>query len=80
MSISDWYGSKMQAALLRCEILTEDRFTEAGPGPWYFLKLDEKLVPLGYDKHFADMLQFALRRNAEAFEGPAISSTLRDTP
>lgn len=69
-----WDGVRMQCSLLGCEIVCEDRFTEAGPGPWYFLKLDNKLIPLGYDQHFADMLQFALRRNAEAFERPAVTS------
>lgn len=77
--MSDWHGISIQRALLGCEIVTEDRFTEAGPGPWYFLKLNDKLISLGYDKHFADMLQFALRRNAEAFERPAVASHDRGT-
>lgn len=64
---------RMQAALLGCEIVVESRFTEAGPGPWYFLKLDDKLIPLGYDEHFADGLKFALRRNAQSFESAALA-------
>lgn len=67
--MSEWYGTYMQEALLNCEIVIEKRFTETGPIPWHFLKLNKKLIPLGNDRHFADMLQFALRRNAEAFEG-----------
>lgn len=77
--MSEWHGTSMQQALLSCEIVTESRFTDAGPGPWYFLKLNDKIIPLGYDKHFADMLQFALRRNAEAFERPALASDQRGT-
>jgi hypothetical protein len=68
---SEWYGSSMQGALLRCEIVAEDRVTDVGPGEFYYLKLGSKLIPLGISKHFADCFQFALRRNAEAFERPA---------
>jgi hypothetical protein len=68
--MSNWDGVRMQCALLGCEIVTEERFTEAGPGPWYFLKLDDKIIPLGHDEHFAEMLQFAIVRNARAFETP----------
>lgn len=75
--MSEWHGISIQRALLGCEIVTESRFTEAGPGPWYFLKLNDTIIPLGYDKYFADMLQFALRRNAEAFERPT-SDALQD--
>ena len=77
--MSDWYGSRMQAALLGCEIVSEHRSTDTGPGQWHFLKLDDRLIPLGDDRHFADMLQFALRRNAQAFEGPPPSPAGRDT-
>lgn len=69
--MNEWYGTSMQDALRNCEIVEETRFTEAGPGPWYFLKLAGKIIPLGYDKHFADLFVFALRRNAEAFDRPA---------
>lgn len=72
--MSDWYGSSMQQALLDCEIVSEHRFTDVGPGHWYFLKLGKKLIPLGDDEHFADTLQFALRRNAQAFERPEIEA------
>ena len=76
--MSEWHGLKMLQAMLDCEIVCEDRLTEAGPGPWYFLKLDGKLIPLGYDKHFADSFQFAVRRNAEAFNRPAHLSQERE--
>jgi hypothetical protein len=66
--MADWNGVRMQQALLHCDIVIEDRFTEVGPGPWYFLKLDNKLIPLGRDEHFCRSLEFALRRNARAFE------------
>ncbi|WGR74298.1 MULTISPECIES: hypothetical protein [unclassified Bradyrhizobium] len=69
--MSDWWGSRMQDALLNCEIVSERRLADVGPGDWYFLKLGNKLIPLGEDKRFADMLQFALVRNAQAFERPA---------
>ena len=72
--MSEWYGSSMQDALRKCEIVEEQRFTDAGPGPWYFLKLGPKIIPLGHDKDFADMFVFALRRNAEAFERPPLLS------
>ena len=75
-----WDGVSMQNALLKCEIVCEDRFTDAGPGPWYFLKLGGKLIPLGYDDHFAASFQFALRRNAEAWERPAVTSHDGKTP
>jgi hypothetical protein len=65
-----WDGMRMQAALLGCEIVREHRITDAGPGEWLYLKLDDRLIPLGRDEHFADMLRFALQRNAEAFEAP----------
>lgn len=77
--MSEWHGISIQRALLSCEIVTESRFTDAGPGPWYFLKLNDKIIPLGYDKQFADMLHFALRRNAEAFEHPPVASEERGT-
>ena len=65
-----WDGVRMQRALLTAEIVREHRITDAGPGEWLYLKLDNRLIPLGQDEHFADMLRFALQRNAEAFEGP----------
>lgn len=63
-----WHGVSIQKALLSAEIVEEDKFTEAGVGTWYYLKLRDKIIPLGRDKHFAEMLVFALVRNAEAFE------------
>lgn len=66
----DWDGGRMQRALRNCSIVCEQRFTEIGPGPWYFLNLDGKIIPLGHDSYFADMLVFALRRNAKAFDPP----------
>lgn len=67
---SDWSGVSMQQELLRCEIVSEDRVTDAGAGQFYYLKLGPKLIPLGISKHFSDCFQFALQRNAEAFERP----------
>lgn len=67
-----WDGVSMQRALLECEIVIESRVTDAGPGPLYYLKLGQKIIPLGISEHFADMLRFALRRNAEAFEAPSV--------
>lgn len=63
-----WYGTSMQEALAGCQIVSETRMTEVGPGEWYFLRLGPKLLPLGIDKHFADMLAFATTRNAAAFD------------
>lgn len=71
--MSGWYGGSIQEALLKCEVVSESRVTDVGPGEWYCLKLGNKIIPLGTDKHFADMFAFALRRNAEAFERPAQS-------
>jgi hypothetical protein len=73
--VSDWHGISMQQALLKCEIVCEHKPADFGGLRWYYLKLADKLVPLGDDKHFADMLQFALRRNAEAFERPLVPPT-----
>ena len=67
--MSEWYGLNIQEALLRCEVVEEDRVTEVGPGKLYHLKLGKRLVPLGIDGEFAKLLQFALVRNAQAFEG-----------
>jgi hypothetical protein len=69
-----WDGVSMQRALLECEIVEETRVTDCGPGSMYFLKLGPKIMPIGIDHHFASMLQFALRRNAQAFD----ASTLPD--
>lgn len=66
--VENWDGMAMQSALLGAELVYEDRLTDAGGGWWYYLKVGTKLIPLGADKHFADMLVFALRRNAKAFE------------
>lgn len=63
-----WDCLRIQNALRCAEVVSETRMTDAGPGPWYSLKLDDKIIPLGIDQHFADGLVFALRRNAEAFE------------
>lgn len=60
----------MQQALLRCEVVSETRVTDVGPGELYYLKLGPKLIPLGISKHFADMFQFALQRNARCFDTP----------
>lgn len=68
--MKNWDGLSMQRALLTCEIVSETRVTEVGPGEMLYLKLADKLIPLGTDEHFADMLRFALRRNAEAWEPP----------
>lgn len=68
MSDNEWDGGSIQQELLRCEIVSETRVTDAGPGELYYLKLGPKIIPVSISKHFADMLQFALRRNAEAFE------------
>lgn len=68
--MSNWHGLSIQHALLHCEIVAESRMTDAGPGDWYMLKLGDRVIPLGIDKHFADMLKFALVRNAEQFEKP----------
>lgn len=74
MSDSDWSGVSMQQELLRCEIVSEDRVTDAGAGQLYYLKLGPKLIPLGVSKHFADCFQFALQRNARCFDTPPPSS------
>ena len=66
-----WDGTTMPRALLNCEIVTEERFADVGPGQWHFLKIGDKLIPLGPDLYFAESFQFALRRNAEAFEAPS---------
>ncbi len=58
----------MQEALLSAEIVCEHRINDAGAGDWLYLKLGDKVLPLGGNAVFADMLQFALRRNAQAFE------------
>lgn len=60
-------GLSMNDALMKCEIVHEERLTDAGPGLWYFLKIGDKLVPLGRDEAFAKSLQFALERNAKHF-------------
>ena len=60
----------MQDALRNAEIVSETKMTEYGPGEWYGLKLGKKIIPLGTDKRFADLLQFALVRNAGAFDVP----------
>jgi len=72
--MSEWHGSNIQGFLLTCEIVEEQRFTEVGPGPWYFLKLGPKIIPLGHDRQFADLFLHALRRNAAAFERPTLIS------
>lgn len=66
----NWHGMSMQDALRKCEVVAETKMTDTGPGDWYYLKLGDKLIPLGDDEHFASMLAFATRRNAEAFERP----------
>jgi hypothetical protein len=73
MSLTDdnrWDGVSIQNALVNCEIVAETRVTDAGPGHLYFLKLGPKLIPLGINEHFCKMLQFALERNARAFDAP----------
>lgn len=67
----DWHGMRVQHAMLNAQIVAEARMDARGPMQWYSLRLDNKIIPLGDDKHFADMLCFAVRRNAEAFERPA---------
>lgn len=66
--MKDWDGVSMQRALLNCEIVSETKVCDIGPGDHYYLKLADKIIPLGTDFHFADMLKFALRRNAEVWE------------
>lgn len=58
----------MNDALKKCEVVRERRFTQAGPGDWYFLKVGSRLISLGDDEQFAESLCFAVRRNAEHFE------------
>jgi len=65
-----WSGSSMQQELLRCEVVAEDKVTSAGAGHWYYLKVGYKLIPLGFNKNFADLFQFSVQRNARAFETP----------
>lgn len=60
-------GVSMNDALKKCEIVRERRFTQAGPGDWYFLKVGSHLISLGDDEQFAEALRFAVRRNAECF-------------
>lgn len=62
-------GISMQQALLKAEIVLEVRHnTYGGAEDWYFLKLGDRIIPLGNDKSFADSLVFALIRNACAFD------------
>lgn len=61
-------GVGMNDALKKCEIVRERRFTQAGPGDWYFLKVGPHLISLGDDEQFAEALRFAVRRNAEYFD------------
>ncbi len=70
MSDNDWSGVSIQQELLRCEIVSETRVTDAGAGEIYYLRLGPKLIPLGISKHFADLFQFALQRNARCFDTP----------
>lgn len=62
-------GLSMQRDLLECQIVSETRMTEAGPGEWFYIRLGEKLIPLGTDEDYANSLAFATKRNAESFEG-----------
>lgn len=78
-SDNDWNGVSIQQELLRCELVREDRVTDAGAGYVHYLKLGPKLIPLGVNAHFAAMLQFALKRNAEAWEQPRHDQQLADT-
>lgn len=80
MSDDYWYGSSMQQELLRCEIVSESRVTDAGSGELYYLRLGPKLIPLGISKHFADMFQFALQRNARCFDTPPPALDAVSTP
>lgn len=61
-------GVSMNDALKKCEIVRERRFTQAGPGDWYFLKVGSHLISLGDNEQFADALCFALQRNAKHFD------------
>jgi hypothetical protein len=67
---NDWSGMSIQQELLRCEIVSETRVTDVGPGQLYYLKLGPKLIPLGISEHFAKLFQFALQRNARCFDTP----------
>lgn len=67
---NQWDGVSMQRALIECDIVVESRVTDIGPGSLYFLKLGHKIIPLGVSQHFAETLQFALWRNARAFDAP----------
>jgi hypothetical protein len=66
----EWSGTSMQQELLHCKIARETRVTDAGAGELYYLSLGGKLIPLGISEHWAKLFQFALQRNAEAFEAP----------
>lgn len=68
----DWSGVSMQQELLHCEVVHETRVTDAGAGELYYLNLGGKLIPLGISEHFAKLFQFALKRNAEAFDAPRL--------
>ena len=61
-------GITMQEHLTKCQVVSEARMTEQGASEWLYLRLGEKLVPLGTDKGFADCLVFACVRNAVAFD------------
>jgi hypothetical protein len=63
-----WDNVRIQHALLGAEIVSETRMTDLGPCEWYSLKLDDKIISLGTDKNFTNMLCFSLCRNAAAFE------------
>lgn len=65
---SDWDGLMMSAALENCELVTLQAEDEFGVMfNRYFIKLGDQLISAGVDQNFASLLQFALRRNAEAF-------------
>lgn len=63
-----WNGVSVQKALINAEIVSEERFTTDGNCRWYYLNLGGKLISLGRDSHFADLLQMSIVRNARSWE------------
>lgn len=56
----NWDGVSMQDALLQAEVVWVTQHE-------YYLKLGDKIIPVGCDKDFAELLCFAIRRNARAW-------------
>lgn len=62
---------ELNRQIAACEIVSEARITDLGPGEWYYLKIGGRVIPLGRDASYADRLAFILRRNAKAFDPSA---------